>query len=160
MWLALVYFVFEGKSQIQAPGGLIFGGAYYRRVFAFRIWGAYIWRGLFSEFYGSFIATQAPRLRQLIFCGLARLESYSCRVIYQACATNLKTREPRSPCTYTIVHITKHFVRKLHCKPRIAKHHGSNWMAFTLNIKWRLIRAFREHKHICATLPGTMPLVR
>ena len=54
------YFIFEGKFQIQAPrgayiwrghltegflrydfGGLIFGGAY-------------TWRDLFSEFYGSF----------------------------------------------------------------------------------------------------------
>ena len=56
---ALLYFVFEGKFQVQAPrgayiwrgdltegflrydfGGLIFGGAY-------------TWRGLFSEFYGN-----------------------------------------------------------------------------------------------------------
>ena len=56
--LALFYFVFEGKFQLQAPrrtyirrgdlkegfllydfGGLIFGGAY-------------TWRGLFSKFYG------------------------------------------------------------------------------------------------------------
>ena len=36
---ALFYFVFEGNFQVQAPGGLIFGGAY-------------TWRGLFSEFYG------------------------------------------------------------------------------------------------------------
>ena len=36
---ALFYFVFEGNFLIQAPGGLIFGGAY-------------TWRGLFSEFYG------------------------------------------------------------------------------------------------------------
>ena len=32
---ALFYFVFEGKFQVQAPRG------------------AYIWRGLFSEFYGT-----------------------------------------------------------------------------------------------------------
>ena len=56
--IALFYFVFESKFQVQAPrrayilrgdltegflrydfGGLIFGGAY-------------TWRGLFSEFYG------------------------------------------------------------------------------------------------------------
>ena len=29
----LFYFVFEGNFQVQAPGGLIFGGAIYRRVF-------------------------------------------------------------------------------------------------------------------------------
>ena len=33
---ALFYFVFEGNFQVQAPGGLIFGGAY-------------TWRGLFSD---------------------------------------------------------------------------------------------------------------
>ena len=36
---ALFYFVFDGNFQVQAPGGLIFGGTYK-------------WRGLFSEFYG------------------------------------------------------------------------------------------------------------
>ena len=32
--------------QVQAPGGLIFGGAIERRVFAFPVWGAYFWSGL------------------------------------------------------------------------------------------------------------------
>ena len=36
---ALFYLVYESNVQVQAPGGLIFGGAY-------------TWRGLFSEFYG------------------------------------------------------------------------------------------------------------
>ena len=34
---ALFYFVFEGNFQVQAPVGLIFGGAY-------------TWRSFFSEF--------------------------------------------------------------------------------------------------------------
>ena len=37
---AFFYFAFEGNFQVQAPGGLIFGGAN-------------TWRGLFSEFYGT-----------------------------------------------------------------------------------------------------------
>ena len=47
---ALFYFVFEGKSQVQAPQG-----AYIRRgnltegFFALRFWGTYIWRGLYME---------------------------------------------------------------------------------------------------------------
>ena len=36
---------------MSPPSEIIFGGAYYRRLFAFRIWEAYIWRGLFSKFY-------------------------------------------------------------------------------------------------------------
>ena len=51
---ALFYFAFEGKFQVQAPrGGLYSEGRFNGRFFALRIWGAYIWRGLFSEFYGN-----------------------------------------------------------------------------------------------------------
>ena len=42
--------------QVQAPGGLIFGGGggFHRGFFVLRVCGTYTWRGLFSEFYGSF----------------------------------------------------------------------------------------------------------
>ena len=54
---ALFYFVSEGKKY--KPPGWGGGGCYIRRgdltevFFALRFWGAYIWRGLFSEFYGT-----------------------------------------------------------------------------------------------------------
>ena len=49
----LFYFVFEGNFQAQAPrGGLYLEGRFNGGFFALRVWGAYIWRGLFSEFYG------------------------------------------------------------------------------------------------------------
>ena len=38
--------------QVQAPGGLIFRGKFNGAFFALPVWGAYIWRGLLSEFYG------------------------------------------------------------------------------------------------------------
>ena len=44
---ALFYFVFEGNFPSTSPGGQFNGG-----FFALPVWGAYIWRGLFSEFYG------------------------------------------------------------------------------------------------------------
>ena len=50
---ALFYFVFEGNFQVQAPKGLIVGGAINGGFFALLVWRAYIWRGLFSEFYGN-----------------------------------------------------------------------------------------------------------
>ena len=61
---ALLYFVFEGNFQVQAPRGG--GGAYIwwgdltegslRYEFGGVIFGgAYTWRGLFSEFYGSLV---------------------------------------------------------------------------------------------------------
>ena len=40
--------------QIQAVGGLYLEGRFNGRVFALPNWGTYIWRGLFSEFYGIF----------------------------------------------------------------------------------------------------------
>ena len=50
---ALFYFVFEGKFQVQAPlGAYIRGGDLTEGFLCFRFWGAYKWRGLFSEFYG------------------------------------------------------------------------------------------------------------
>ena len=49
---SLFYFVFEGNFQIQASGGLYLEGRFNGGFFALRILGAYIWRGLFSQFYG------------------------------------------------------------------------------------------------------------
>ena len=43
---ALFYFVFEGKFQVQAS---IWRRGLTKGVFAFRVWGAYIWRGLYME---------------------------------------------------------------------------------------------------------------
>ena len=45
----LFYYVFEGNFQVQAPGGLIFVGRFNGGFFALRVWGAYIWRGLYME---------------------------------------------------------------------------------------------------------------
>ena len=39
--------------QVQASGGdLYLEGRFNRGFFVLRVWGAYTWRGLFSEFYG------------------------------------------------------------------------------------------------------------
>ena len=40
--------------QVQDPGGLCLEGQFNEGFFALPVWGAYIWRDLFSEFYGSF----------------------------------------------------------------------------------------------------------
>ena len=50
---ALVYLVFEGKFQAQAPwGAYIWRGDLTEGFFVLQFWGAYIWRGLFSQCYG------------------------------------------------------------------------------------------------------------
>ena len=48
-FLLLFYFVFEGNCQVQAPGGLYLEGRFNGGSFALRVWGAYIWRGLYTE---------------------------------------------------------------------------------------------------------------
>ena len=52
---ALFYFEFEGNSRVQAPEGLHLEGRFIGGFFTLRDWGAYTWRGLFSEFYGILI---------------------------------------------------------------------------------------------------------
>ena len=39
--------LFEGKFQVQLPGGLFSEGRFNGGLFALRFWGAYIWRSLF-----------------------------------------------------------------------------------------------------------------
>ena len=50
---ALFYFVFEGNFPSTSPqGGLNLEEQFNRGFFTLPVWGAYTWRGLFSEFYG------------------------------------------------------------------------------------------------------------
>ena len=49
---ALFYFVFEGTFPSTSPRGAYLEGRFNGGLFALPDWGAYIWRGLFSEFYG------------------------------------------------------------------------------------------------------------
>ena len=53
---ALFYFVFEGKFQVLATRGAYNysgGGDVTEGFLHYDFWGAYIWRGLFSEFYST-----------------------------------------------------------------------------------------------------------
>ena len=51
---AFLYFVFEGNFSNTSPqGGLYLKGRFNGGFFGLPVWGAYIWRGLFSEYYGS-----------------------------------------------------------------------------------------------------------
>ena len=46
---ALFYFVFEGNFQVQSPSSLYLEGEFNRGFFVLRVWGTYIWRGLYME---------------------------------------------------------------------------------------------------------------
>ena len=47
---ALFYFVFEGNfPSTSPPGGLYLEGRFNGGFSALRVWGAYIWRGLYME---------------------------------------------------------------------------------------------------------------
>ena len=52
---ALFTLYLRAISKYKPPGGgggLYLEGLFNGGFFALRVWGAYIWRGLFSEFYG------------------------------------------------------------------------------------------------------------
>ena len=46
-------------SKYKPPGGLYLEGRFNGRLFALGVWGAYIWSGLFSEFYGTSVTWHA-----------------------------------------------------------------------------------------------------
>ena len=55
---AMFYFVFEGNFPSTSPrGGLYLEGRFKGGFFALPVWGASIWRDLFSEFYGRYSRT-------------------------------------------------------------------------------------------------------
>ena len=50
---ALFYYIFESYFPSTSPrGAYILEGRFNGGFFALPVWGAYSWRGLFSEFYG------------------------------------------------------------------------------------------------------------
>ena len=49
---ALFYFVFDSNFPSTSPQGIL-EGRFNRRFFASLVWGAYIWRDLFLEFYST-----------------------------------------------------------------------------------------------------------
>ena len=51
---ALFTLYLRAISKCKSPGGLYLEGRFNGGLFALPDWGAYIWRGFFSEFYGSF----------------------------------------------------------------------------------------------------------
>ena len=70
---ALFYFVLEGSFEVQAPpgGGLYLEGQFNGGFCALRVSGAYIWRGLFSEFDG---ISSLANVNQII--GAVRVPSF------------------------------------------------------------------------------------
>ena len=50
-------------SKYKPPGGLYLEGRFKGGFFALRVWGAYIWRGSFSEFYGIIAKLNRDALR-------------------------------------------------------------------------------------------------
>ena len=63
---ALFYFVFEGNFSNTSPLGTYFWrGALMEGFFALLVWGACIWTGLFSEFYGIVMTSRSTYKRPL-----------------------------------------------------------------------------------------------
>ena len=63
--------------QVQAPGGLYLEGRFNGGFFALPVWGAYIWRGLFFEFYGIFRRERKPKILRNHKCDAERNQKNS-----------------------------------------------------------------------------------
>ena len=50
---SLFNFEYGAISEYKSPGGLYLEGRFIGGIFALRVWGAHIWRGLFSVFCGN-----------------------------------------------------------------------------------------------------------
>ena len=94
--LALFYFVFEGKFQVQAPqGAYLWRGDVTEGFFALRVWGACIWRGLHKE--GLILGILHYFLKTLtdVFCELLVILPKFIKFLthHESCITFLKITE-------------------------------------------------------------------
>ena len=58
-------------GNLPPGGGLYLEGRFNGGFFALRVWAAYIWRGLFSEFYGIFFKESITILQHCNYCLVA-----------------------------------------------------------------------------------------
>ena len=68
--IALFYF------EVQAPRGLYSEGRFNGGIFALRVQGAYIWRGLFSEFYGIYFVQPVENIKNIYREGYKQSEQF------------------------------------------------------------------------------------
>ena len=106
---ALFYFVFEGNFQVQAPGGLYLEGRFNGRFFGLKDWGAYIWRGLSSEFYGS-------KMMQ-IYSGFRPYSSQLHRLPHHACSSTTQKKNTKLMAVYYLAGTGKKYCDKCFCPP-------------------------------------------
>ena len=119
---ALFYFVFQGKFQVQAPpgGGLYSEGRFNGGFFALRFWGAYIWKGLFSEFYGTL--SSGSSLVKGRTCARDPVQQHFICVSYgistDALAWHIGKEDTNlmNSRTPTITHFVEHSTRLYNCK--------------------------------------------
>ena len=119
---ALFYFVFQGKFQVQAPrgGGLYSEGRFNGGFFALRFWGAYIWKGLFSEFYGTL--SSGSSLVKGRTCTRDPVQQHFICVSYgistDALAWHIGKEDTNlmNSRTPTITHFVEHSTRLYNCK--------------------------------------------
>ena len=73
---ALFHFVFEGNFPSTSPLGAYLEGRLSAGFCTLRVWGAYIWRGLFSEFFRYLFVT-AKIIKLIYHKGFNILDAHS-----------------------------------------------------------------------------------
>ena len=111
------------RGQIPStspPGGLYSEGRFNGGFFALRFWGAYIWKGLFSEFYGTL--SSGSSLVKGRTCARDPVQQHFICVSYgistEALAWHIGKEHTNlmNSRTPTITHFAEHSTRLYNCK--------------------------------------------
>ena len=84
----------RANSKYKLPGGLNSEGRFKGGFFALRFWGAYIWRGLFSEFYGIQDNHGRTPFHQCIIRGIEKLVRF---FLDHKADVNIQDEDGRTP---------------------------------------------------------------
>ena len=82
-------------SKHKPPGGLYLAGRFNGGFFTLRVWGAYIWRGLFSEFYGSFLFSEVKNTKCLTVISVLADSSYKICILLHCSWTGKARMSPK-----------------------------------------------------------------
>ena len=102
---ALFYFVFDCNFPSTSPWGayIILEGQFNGGLFASLVWGAYIWRGLFSEFYSILMFNIGSYCHNYVCLMIIHISSsYGCDLRYltaRVAHPSLCIRKQKKHCT-------------------------------------------------------------
>ena len=123
-WTVSALFVFIwGQFPSTNPRGLYLEGRFNGGFFALRVWGAYIWRGLFSGFYGIFAQDLPIPTVFWPHTSVHRLVTFGASVLWEVSASC------SSPCFFPVLLDSQHLAlpHQYEARSRVAGTYSAVW---------------------------------